>query len=171
MDFFLKKLIGKNIARYFFVGIISFTLLISVVSAQEKGILQEASLMTTRIHAGGYLPVEVKLVNLESPSGINIEIIYRIVDAQGKVILNENQIVTVDKEASISKKLLVPENTPPGKYWAESDIKYLNHESAATSSFEFTVERRLFGVFIRDLALAGSAGLIIVLLCFLLAGY
>ncbi|MEO8637336.1 MAG: hypothetical protein ABI430_00345 [Candidatus Taylorbacteria bacterium] len=120
-----------------------------------------------RVAAGESLPISVKLTNFGSTRRADVQITYRIVNAENIIIYSEHETIAVDTSASFVKQIQIPSDTPSGTYRAESEIQYPFQESPASGSFEFKVERKLFGIFQSDLLLFGSLALLLSILTFM----
>jgi len=115
-----------------------------------------------RVAPGELLPISVKLLNFGGSTKVDVTINYQILDKNGdKVEVNETETVAVQTTASFIKNIQIPNDLPPGRYIATSNIIYAGQEVPATSKFEFTVERKIAGIFVSQLILYGGFTLFI----------
>ena len=59
--------------------------------------------------------------------------------------------MAVETTASFIKVIQIPQDIPSGLYTVESNIIYQDQEVPASSSYQFTVERKIAGIFISQL--------------------
>jgi hypothetical protein len=115
-----------------------------------------------RVAPGELLPISVKLLNFGAGTKVDVTISYQILDADGgQVKVNETETVAVQTTASFIKNIQIPNDLPPGRYIATSNIVYAGQEVPATSKFEFTVENKIAGIFVSQLMLYGGFTLFI----------
>ena len=129
-------------------------------SAQQLKTSGEANAL--RVAPGELLPISVKLLNFGGGTKVDVTINYQILDKDGvKVEVNETETVAVQTTASFIKNIQIPNDLPPGRYIATSKIIYAGQEVPATSKFEFTVEKKIAGIFVSQLILYGGFTLFI----------
>jgi len=101
------------------------------------------------------------LINFGGGQRVDVTINYQILDSGGVVVLTETETVAVETTASFVKHIQIPNDLPPGKYTAFSSIIYEGQEVPATSKFQFTVERKIAGIFVSRLILYGIITILI----------
>lgn len=111
--------------------------------------------LISKVAPGEFLPISVRLVNFGGGRRVDVTINYQILDSNDVVVLTETETVAVETTASFVKIIQIPNDLPPGKYTASSDITYETQEVPATSKFQFTVERKIAGIFVSQLILYG----------------
>lgn len=104
---------------------------------------------------GEFLPISVKLTNFGSKEEINVTVNYEIQDGSGKVFYRWGEEVPVKNTISYVKNIPLPITLPSGQYFALSKINYHDQTAPAVSKFEFTVNRKVAGFFLDQLAVYG----------------
>lgn len=107
--------------------------------------------------AGDRLPITLKLTNFGYSARVDVTIRYIITDVHDRVILTQSKTVAVETTASFTEYVQLPNQLPSGTYTVKAEIEYAGQDVPGTSSYSFVVERTIFGFFIRDLLLWGSA--------------
>lgn len=126
------------------------------------------SALATRIAPGESLPLTVRLSNFGSNERVDVTIRYEILDAKESVIITQTETVAVQTSASFIKQIPLPSSISPGLYTARTSIIYNAQRVPATATQQFTVERKLFGIFVSDLLTYVAILCIALLLLFLL---
>jgi len=103
--------------------------------------------LVTRVAPGELLPVAVKLTNFGGGSRVDVTIDYRILNEKGEAVITEKETVAVETTASYIKVIQIPRDIAPGNYTAESSIVYQGQKVPATASYQFTIERKILGLF------------------------
>jgi hypothetical protein len=112
--------------------------------------------LVSKVAPGEFLPISVKLINFGEGRRVDVDIDYQILDSdEDEVFFKYSETVAVETTASFVKNIQIPFDLPSGKYIASSKITYEGQEVPATSKFEFTVERKIAGIFISQLILYG----------------
>jgi hypothetical protein len=106
--------------------------------------------LALRVAPGELLPISVKFLNFGAGEKVDVAVMYRILDEKKNVLVTENETVAVETTASFIKNIQIPKSFAPGTYIAESSIVYKDQDVPATSNFQFTVEKKIFGVFQSD---------------------
>lgn len=140
---------------------IAFWFAAVVAMAQESEIKTSSGNLVTRVAPGELLPVSVKLVNFGGGRRVDVTIDYSILNEKGDVVLTEKETVAVETTASFIKILQIPQNTPPGNYTAQSSITYQGQKVPATASYQFTVERKIAGMFVSQFLIYGAITLVV----------
>lgn len=86
---------------------------------------------------GDELMVQVTLFNLEEIGKVDVGVDYVLKDLEGNVVSTEKDIVAVEKQASFSKRILIPSDLKEGDYVIGVYAVYKN--SVGTSSYMFHV--------------------------------
>lgn len=111
--------------------------------------------LVTRIAPGEQLPIAVKLTNFGSQQRVDVTINYRVLDANNKAVLTGSETVAVETTASFIKLMQIPHDFSSGQYTVETSIAYPGQKVPATSSYQFSVERKFAGIFLSDLTFYG----------------
>lgn len=131
--------------------------------------------LTTRIAPGEALPLTVRLANFGNNDATDVSIRYEIINATGSAIVTQTETVAVQTTASFVKQIQLPNSITPGLYTARTSIVYDGQRVPATATQQFTVERKLFGLFMSDfiasLVAVGIVLLLVLLLILLLQRY
>ncbi len=128
--------------------------------AQEE-VKTSAASMISRVAPGELLPISVKLINFGRGKRVDVLITYQILDSNGRVMLEESETKAVETTMSHVKIIQIPEDLPSGKYTVLSRISYKGQEAPAISQFQFTVEKKITGIFISQFIL--YAGIVLVI--------
>jgi hypothetical protein len=102
---------------------------------------------------GEFLPIAVKLTNSGDKKEVLLTVNYEIQDVNGKVFYRLAEEVPVETTVSYVKNIKLPITLPSGRYTAFSKINYPGQEAPAVSEFEFTVNRKILGLFLDQLAI------------------
>ena len=113
-------------------------------------VVTEGESLVSRVAPGEELPIVVKLINFGGGQRVDVIVSYELVDHGGESILELQETVAVETTASFIKKVLVPDGTPRGTYSAHASILYEGQVVPAVAQFQFTVEPKIFGVFLTD---------------------
>jgi len=141
-----KKILVLCFAFIFYAGLF-FNLHIENKAAQAEEIKTSGATMASRVAPGEFLPISVKLINFGSNKEIDVTVDYQVEDMAGNVVLSETETVAVQTTASFIKNIQIPHNFPSGQYRAISKIEYAGQEVPAVSNFQFTVEKKIAGIF------------------------
>jgi len=131
---------------YFLAAILIIAFGFTTVRAAE--VQTSSGNLVTRVAPGELLPVSVKLTNFGGGSRVDVTIDYRILNEKREVIITEKETVAVETTASFIKVIQIPRDAPPGNYTAESSIVYQGQKVPATASYQFTIERKILGLFV-----------------------
>lgn len=162
-----KKIFSKIIRIFLISFVLAFLLnnFASYALAQDSSAQQiktSGEAKALRVAPGELLPISVKLLNFGGGTKVDVTINYQILDEDGdQVEVNETETVAVQTTASFIKNIQIPNDLPPGRYIATSNIVYAGQEVPATSKFEFTVENKIAGIFVSQLMLYGCLTLFI----------
>lgn len=111
--------------------------------------------LVTRVAPGELLPISVKLTNFGGGKRVDVTIDYRILNEKGDVVLATKETVAVETTASFIKVIQIPRDAPPGKYTAESSVVYQGQTVPAAANYQFTVERKILGLFVSQFIIYG----------------
>ncbi|MDO8548224.1 MAG: hypothetical protein Q7R71_00960, partial [bacterium] len=125
--------------------------------------------LTTRVAPGEPLPLAVRLSNFGNNLRVDVSIKYEILDSRDLLVLSQTETVAVETSASYIKQIALPGSIAPGLYTARTSIFYNGQRVPATASQQFTVERKIYGIFVSD-AITGGAILFAVAVLSVLAG-
>jgi hypothetical protein len=106
--------------------------------------------LAARIAPGEFLPFSVRLLNFGIARRVDVIIYYKIFNEANKEIYSQNETLAVETTASFIKNIQLPKDTPPGVYKIVAEIVYANQVIAAISEFQFSVEKKIFGIFQSD---------------------
>ncbi len=138
------------------------------VLAQELSKIEVTTIdQFQKIAPGESLPVSMKLFNMGGSGRVDVEITYRIEDAQKNVITEELETVAVETTASFIKQVKIPPDLKPGKYFVSADMKYPDQKVPAVSRMPFQIEYKFLGFFLDQFIILGSviiAGVVLILL-------
>ena len=135
--------------------LIEYSLQALTVESKTTELKTSGASFVSRIAPGEFLPISVKLINFGEGRRVDVTINYQIICSDNVVVLTESETVAVETTASFVKNIQIPNNFTPGKYIASSSIIYGGQEVPASSSFEFTVERKIAGIFVSQLIIYG----------------
>jgi len=117
--------------------------------------------LVTRVAPGEFLPFSVKLINFGLTRRVDVTIKYQVFDSANTEVFSEIETVAVETTASFVKQVQLPDDISPGRYTAVSNILYEYQEVPATSRFQFTVEKKILGIFQSTFILYGTITLLI----------
>lgn len=105
------------------------------------------------VYLGDRLLAQLRLFDLidfgdKTLVGTKVDINYKIVSLDGKTIASDDEAVTFTKSIQISKSVLFNENTVPGIYVLEANIKY--GPSIASSVAIFEIKKKSFSDLLRS---------------------
>lgn len=133
----------------------------AIAMAAESEVKTSSANLVTRVAPGELLPVSVKLVNFGGGRRVDVTIDYYILNEKGDIVLTEKETVAVETTASFIKILQIPRDIQPGQYTAESSITYQGQKVPATANYQFTVERKIAGMFVSQFLIYGVITLIV----------
>lgn len=155
----------KRVLLYFsfilMTGAIGFNFTASAVNVEKAEVKTSGEGLITRLAPGEFLPFSVKLINFGSTRRVDVSINYKILDSEGVEVFSEGETVAVETTASFIKQVQLPDDIRPGRYTAVSNIIYDYQEVPATSKFQFTVEKKILGIFQSQFILYGSITVLI----------
>jgi hypothetical protein len=125
-----------------------FSSLPALVSAQE--VQAENAALATRVAPGESLPLEIHLSNFGSNSRVDVTLLYQILDPSGSVMVSQTETVAVQTSASYIERVALPNSIPQGLYTARTTITYDGQQVPATATQQFSVEQKIFGIFVSD---------------------
>ncbi len=131
------------------------------VLAEGSQVQTSSGGLITRVAPEELLPISVKLTNFGGGKRVDVVIEYRILNENGNVVLTEKETVAVETTASFIKVIQIPSNVPPGRYTAESSIAYQGQKVPAVGSYQFTVERKIAGIFVSQFMIYGAVTLLV----------
>jgi len=120
--------------------------------------------LVSRVAPGEFLTFSVKLLNFGSNKKVDVGLSYNVESLDGTVIYHAEETVAVETTASFVKTIQIPFDTPPGRYVVKSFITYQDQVAPAQTEFPFTVEDKIFGLFLGSFALYGGTTTLLVVL-------
>ncbi len=127
-----------------------------------------SSILATRVAPGESLPLTIRLSNFGSSERVDVTIRYEIFDSTESLVVSQTETVAVETSASYIKQILLPPFISPGLYMARISIIYDGQHVPATASQQFSVERKIYGIFMSDLIRNIFILCVVALLCILL---
>ena len=131
--------------------------------AHLQDIQTDATIVASRAAPGENMPVRVRLSNFGDASRADGTITYAIVDSDGREVQSESETVAIETTATFIHSLLLPNSIQPGQYTVRVFVSYRGQQAPAVSSYPFTVERKIAGIFESDLLRYGIIALVSVL--------
>ncbi len=144
-------------------SIVAGSLLIPFI-ASAQDIYTDAFVVAPRSAPGESMPVRVSLSNFGSSTRADAIITYAVVDSVGHEVLSDTETVAVDTTASLIHYVLFPRSIQPGSYTMRVSVVYQGQQVPAVSSFQFLIERKIFGIFMSDFLRYGFISLMTLLL-------
>jgi len=117
--------------------------------------------LISRVAPGEFLPISVKLVNFGGGRRVDVTIDYQILNSNNIAVVTQSETVAVETTAGFVKNLQIPYNLSSGEYTAVSKITYEGQEVPATAQYQFSVEKKIAGIFVSQFILYGAFTLII----------
>ena len=163
-------MLPKNLRRIEISALASFVLIILtfwcnlwILAADTKtsGVETSSGRLVSRVAPGEFLPISVKLINFGQGQTVDVNVDYQILNSNNIVVLSNSETVAVETTASYVKNIQIPFDLPSGKYSALSSITYGGQLVPATSKFEFTVERKIAGIFVSQFILYGAVTILV----------
>lgn len=137
----------------------------SLIHGQE--FTTNSATFVTRVAPGEALPLAVKLANFGSNELVDVTIYYEIVDIAENVVASQSETVAVQTTAGFVKQIPLSQSIKPGQYTARVYIVYDSQRVPTTTTQQFTVERKVLGIFLSDLITYVSFLIIAILLVLL----
>jgi len=119
----------------------------------------EGKALLTRVAPGEKLPISVKLMNFGEGGRVDVTINYVIENSLGKKVSQESETVAVETTSTYIREVPIPEHFSPGQYTAVTEIEYDGQKVPAISEFQFTVENKVFGIFLSRFILYTIVGI------------
>lgn len=117
--------------------------------------------LVSKVAPGEFLPISVKLINFGEGRRVDVDVDYQILNSNNVVVFSQSETVAVETTASFVKNIQIPLDLPSGEYIASSKITYEGQEVPATSKFEFSVERKIAGIFVSQFILYGTVTILV----------
>jgi hypothetical protein len=163
-------ILKKNLRKIKLSALASLVLFISVTwcnfqilaaDPATSGVETGSGKLISKVAPGEFLPISVKLINFGEGKRVDVDVDYQLLNSNSVVVFSQSETVAVETTASFVKNIQIPLDLPPGKYVASSKITYRGQEVPAISNFEFTVERKIAGIFVSQLILYGTVTLLV----------
>ncbi len=116
-------------------------------SAQATEFSGEATPFYNKTAPGDYLPVVLDLKNFGGGDRVDVLLKYEIFDQQDISRGAYVETVALETTAQFISQVPIGGNLSPGQYRMLVQIDYPGREHPAESSFDFTVERKILGVY------------------------
>jgi hypothetical protein len=104
-----------------------------------------------RIAPGETMPIQVRLSNFGTTARADVTITYTVLDKNKKEIVKDWESVAVETTATFIHSMTLPENITPGVYSVLVSVQYGGQKVPAVSQYDFTVEKKVLGIFYSDL--------------------
>ena len=114
----------------------------------NKDFQTEGKALVSRVAPGETLPIQVKLMNFGDGEKVDVTINYKILNPLGKLVIHEKETVAVQTTASYIRDIKIPEHFSEGKYTSVTEIEYNGQKVPATSQFQFSIEKKVLGIFL-----------------------
>ena len=150
--------------KYFYllaITLIIASLFFTAAMAQESEVRTSSGNLVTRVAPGELLPISVKLINFGGGKRVDVTIDYFVLNERGDTVLQEKETVAVETTANFIKIIQIPRDVPPGSYTAEARITYQGQKVPATANYQFTVERKIAGMFVSQFLIYGTVTIIV----------
>jgi hypothetical protein len=166
----MKMILKKNLRKIKLSVLASLVLIIfsawrapQILAAEPKtsGVETGSGKLISKVAPGEFLPISVKLINFGEGKRVDVDVDYQLLNSNSVIVFSQSETVAVETTASFVKNIQIPLDLPPGKYTASSKITYQGQEVPATSKFEFTVERKIAGIFASQLILYGTVTVLV----------
>jgi len=166
----MKMILQKNLRKIKLSALVSLLLITlaiwcnsQILAAEPKTNEMEtgSGRLISKVAPGEFLPISVKLINFGQGRRVDVDVDYQILNSNNVVVFSQSETVAVETTASFVKNIQIPLDLPPGEYIASSKITYEGQEVPATSKFEFTVERKIAGIFVSQLILYGTVTILV----------
>lgn len=120
---------------------------------------------------GEFLSVSINLVNFTGQGSVDVQVNYRIIDANTNEVYSESETVAVETTTSFAKRFQLPKNMAAGIYTFASSLNYPGQETPAVSQLTFVVEKKILGIFRSDFIFYLAALLAIIVASILVTSY
>lgn len=127
--------------------------------------------LAVKVAPGEILPVSVKLANFGGGKRVDVQVNYKITSNESsKTLLTSSETVAVETTNDYVKTLQIPQDAAAGLYTIETSIAYQGQLVPASTTFTFTVEPKILGVYRSDFYLYGSIAAVLSF-CIVILGY
>jgi len=166
----MKMILKKNLRKIKLPALVSLVLItlaiwcnFQILAAEPKTNEMEtgSGRLVSKVAPGEFLPISVKLINFGEGRRVDVDVDYQILNSNNVVVFSQSETVAVETTASFVKNIQIPLDLPSGKYIASSKITYEGQEVPATSKFEFSVERKIAGIFVSQFILYGTVTILV----------
>jgi parallel beta-helix repeat protein len=145
---------GSGETRY--VGVVMDVRMMGVLF----DVLVEISPEFRAVSPGTEIPLMVTIYNLGERGRVDVEAIYSITDMNNNTLASDRDVIAVETQASLIKRMFIPRNAKGGKHTATVSIIYGNHTSSAAVGFEVIASPE---------ARVRDALILVLVVCFLVA--
>lgn len=117
--------------------------------------------LVSRVAPGEELPIEVKLMNFGEGEKVDVTISYKILNSLDQTVFKRSETVAVETTSHYVKRIKIPEHFSEGDYTVVTEIIYQNQKAPAVSEFQFTVEKKILGVFVSQFIIYSIVGVVL----------
>ena len=149
----------------------------ALAQATSQDVTQNAAVKTSsaglavKVAPGEILPVSVKLANFGGGKRVDVQVNYKVTSNEtNKTLFTASETVAVETTNDYVKTLQIPQDAAAGLYTIETSITYSGQLVPAATTFTFTVEPKILGVYRSDFYLYGGITAVLSF-CIVLLGY
>lgn len=162
----------KSIASALIALTVTIMAVASMPVKAQNSVTNDAQVKTSsaglvvKVAPGEVLPVSVKLSNFGGGQRVDVQVKYEVTNSKtGAALTTATDTVAVETTSDHIKTLQVPSSAPEGEYTIKTSIAYRGQVAPASTSFTFTIETKILGVFKSSFILYAS---LTAILCFCL---
>lgn len=113
-----------------------------------------------KVHPGEEILATIKLINFGHIKRADVVLQYQITDIYGNTILEKQETIAIETQASVTRSFYLSPETLPGKYYLSTKVLYgLGEEAIATASFNLINKKaNIFNI------ISWATGIIIIML-------
>lgn len=133
----------------FVILLLKVALTILIIVFQE-GYFQAfpGHLPITRIAPGEVLTISLEMTNIGRPDqATDVQVNYHLADKSGRIIYNNTETLAVLHSLIVVRDLPIPSSLLTGDYNLRIDLSYPGQTEPALSTFDITVEKKIFGFY------------------------
>src|SRR6056297_3585180 len=166
---FSQKILLLSLSLFLVSGFLFFN---AYAQAQNnKDFQTEGKALVSRVAPGEILPIQVKLMNFGDGEKVDVTINYKILNPLGKLVIHEKETVAVQTTASYIRDIKIPEHFSEGKYTSVTEIEYNGQKVPATSQFQFSIEKKVLGIFLSRFIVYVIIGLVLAVILILVGRF
>ncbi|MEI7791956.1 MAG: hypothetical protein WCI57_00505 [Candidatus Berkelbacteria bacterium] len=149
-----------------FISNSALAALIGLILLAPTSYLEAAS--SSKVAPDELLPISVQLSNFGGTARVDVSVKYSLLNSTGVEIYAAVETVAVETSASYVKTIQIPANASSGSYTEVTAVTYPGQVAPATTRVPFTVEKKIFGVFLSDFYLYSGIAVVMSLLLILI---